>query len=88
MRRLERLLATFDAIGAGPAPIRGQHYINPKDLHVAEAALGAEALAIITLDKRFAREVSRSGLPVVAIDPGTFIRTELQTHPDFPFGHH
>lgn len=56
--------------------------INPKDRHVVAASLACAADYLLTLDRGLLAEMEQAALPVVALDPATFIKTVLPRHHD------
>ncbi len=87
-RRLEHLLNAGDLARILPVVFAREHLINEKDRHVLAVALAARAEFLLTLDRRFAAEVTEAGFGVKALTPGEFIRGDLMTHPEWPFAHH
>jgi predicted nucleic acid-binding protein len=57
-------------------------YVGSKDAHVTAAAEAIGATYLLTLDKRLAAGVQRSGHPLEALSPGDFITAHLIHHPD------
>ena len=69
-----------------PPPAAVQQYVDAvgqKDAHVVAAALTVGAAFLITLDQPLARGIAAAGVPIRALTPGEFIRTELPSHPDY-----
>lgn len=58
--------------------------VGEKDEHVVAAALVAEAHFLLTLDKGLENRVNEANLPIRALSPGTFIKTVLIQHVDYP----
>jgi hypothetical protein len=56
-----------------------------KDAHVVAAAMSLKAPFLLTLDQPFARELAQSGLPLLGISSGDFIKGRLPDHPDASF---
>jgi hypothetical protein len=87
LRRYHMLLAdTPWILAAVPAPLPTAGWatvVNPKDQHVVAAALGVAADYLLTLDRALLAEVAQAGLRLVALDPGSFIKTVLPQHIDF-----
>jgi predicted nucleic acid-binding protein len=57
-------------------------YMGEKDAHVTAAAEAIDATYLLTLDKRLAAGVRRSGSTLYALSPGEFINAHLIHHPD------
>ena len=57
---------------------------NKKDVHVLAAAIEAQALFLINLDRQFALEVNQARLGIQALSPGEFIKNELPNHVNYP----
>lgn len=64
--------------------LRLEKFVNRKDVHVIAAALEAQVLFILTLDKGLLSEINRSNLGVQALTPGDFIKNTLPNHIDYP----
>ena len=58
------------------------HHVGEKDAHVAAAAEAVSATNLLTLDKRLAAGIGRSGRAIQAVSPGEFITVDLIHHPD------
>ena len=57
-------------------------YVGVKDAHVTAAAEAIGATYLLTLDKRLAAGVQRSGRAIEALPPGELINAHLIHHPD------
>jgi predicted nucleic acid-binding protein len=81
-----RLVAlTPFVIAPPPSPAEIRHFqalVNPKDAHVAAAAIAAKAPYLLSLDRPFLREVEAAPIAIQGFTPGAFITTVLPTHPD------
>jgi predicted nucleic acid-binding protein len=84
LARYHELLAQIPWVLAAVPEEKGQaawsQLINPKDHHVIAATLACGAEYLLTLDRGLLREVEASALPIVALDPGTFIKRVLPEH--------
>lgn len=56
--------------------------VNPKDRHVVAAALACNAVYLLTLDRGLRAELGQAALPLIALEPGTFIKTVLPLYGD------
>lgn len=54
-----------------------------EDGHVIASAISSNAQYLITLDQPFARRISASTLPILALSPGAFLQEVLPGHPDY-----
>ncbi len=67
-----------------PTPLPAMPPINAKDVHVVAAAAAVATAYLLTLDKGLLAEVNRAQLAFPALTPGTFIKTVLPTHVEYP----
>jgi predicted nucleic acid-binding protein len=87
LSRYDRLIA-MSRLEVMPVPSasylqRMEQLVGSKDAHVLAAAHTVEAPYIISLDKKLVERINASGLSMVALSPGDFIRSILPTHPDY-----
>lgn len=80
------LLTPLDIVAV---PNEAEHHgyrqiVGEKDEHVAAAAVASRSSFLLALDKKLAERINEGGLPIRALSPGDFIRTELPTHPEYP----
>ncbi len=80
------LLTPLDIVAVpNEAERRGyRQMVGEKDEHVAAAAVASHSSFLLTLDKKLSERINAGGLPIRALSPGDFIRTQLPTHPEYP----
>lgn len=74
-------LAMVSVIEPAATSFWGSH-VGEKDAHVTAAAEAIGATFLLTLDKRLAAGVQRSGQTLQALSPGDFITARLIHHPE------